>query len=269
MTVRIGSLFSGIGGFELGLERAIPGAVTVWQCEQNKFCQKVLKKHWPGAKIYDDVRNINETVEPVDILCGGFPCQDISIAGKQRGIEHGTKSGLWWEMHRIARELQPRIIIMENVAAILSVGGRTVLGSLAEMGYDCQWSTVPSGTLFGLPHHRKRWFGVAYTHFQDVRKPSLSSISLEKGRSYENRQCIFSYSLQEIEHIKKRSPGKETNPKPFLCGKNDGVPIQLDKNINNRLKALGNAITPQASEWVGRMIVHSGLLDDLLKGGNQ
>jgi len=94
--IKIGSLFAGIGGFELGLERAIPGAETIWQVEQNKYCQSILKKHWPNATIYDDVRNITQhNVEAVDILCGGFPCQDISTAGKGRGL-HGKKSGLWW-----------------------------------------------------------------------------------------------------------------------------------------------------------------------------
>jgi len=114
---KIGSLFSGIGGFELGLERAIPSE-TIWQVEQDEYCQKVLKKHWPKARIYNDVRDINrETVEPVDILCGGFPCQDISIAGKGAGL-NGKKSGLYWEMFRIIRDLRPRVIVMENVPAI-------------------------------------------------------------------------------------------------------------------------------------------------------
>ena len=118
---KIGSLFSGIGGFELGLERAIP-AETIWQVEQDKFCQRILKKHWPKAKIYNDVRNITkDNVEPVDILCGGFPCQDISIAGKTKGLK-GEKSGLWWEMWRIISELRPRIAVLENVANILRLG---------------------------------------------------------------------------------------------------------------------------------------------------
>ena len=252
MTVRIGSLFSGIGGFELGLERAIPGAVTVWQCEQNNFCQQVLQKHWPGAKIYNDVRNINETVEPVDILCGGFPCQDISVAGKQRGIEHDTRSGLWWEMHRITRILQPRIIIMENVAAILSVGGRTVLGSLAEIGYDCEW-TVILARQFGAPHIRKRWFAVAYPHSGNIKEHPGRGIQVEK-------------KIQSSGFT-----GKDTGPGPnYWQGfptqspfhrRNDGVSHRVD-----RIKSLGNAIVPQCSEWVGRQIVQSGLLDDLLKG---
>ena len=85
--MKLGSLFAGIGGFELGLERAIPGLETIWQVEQDLFCQKVLKKHWPDSIIYDDVCQVGKhNLEPVDIICGGFPCQDISNAGKQGGI---------------------------------------------------------------------------------------------------------------------------------------------------------------------------------------
>ena len=291
MTVKIGSLFSGIGGFELGLERAIPGAVTVWQCEQNDFCQKVLKKHWPNATIYDDVRNIDEKVEPVDILCGGFPCQDISIAGKQKGIQHGTRSGLWWEMHRIARVLQPRIIIMENVAAILSVGGRTVLSSLAQIGFDCEW-TIISARQFGAPHIRKRWFSVAYSHSSTKTKqrkkgqghffgPSEPSYVQKKNRKWEEgeqSQDIHSIGWNNVSNeFTHFSPDFTTEKDVWnyegtnywhsfptqspICGRNDGLPHRVD-----RLKALGNAIVPQCSEWVGRQIVKSGLLDDLIGG---
>jgi DNA (cytosine-5)-methyltransferase 1 len=157
----IGSLFAGIGGFELGLERAIPGAYTLWQVEQNNFCQKVLAKHWPEARIYDDVKNINKNnVEQVDILCGGFPCQDISVAGKGEGL-NGERSGLWWEMHRIIDELQPRAVIMENVAAITIRGLGAVLGSLSQIGYDAEWCTLRASD-FGAPHKRARWFCIAY-----------------------------------------------------------------------------------------------------------
>lgn len=256
MTVRIGSLFSGIGGFELGLERAIPGAKTVWQCEQNTFCQKVLKKHWPSAVIYDDVRTIDETVAPIDILCGGFPCQDISVAGKQRGIEHGTRSGLWWEMHRIARILQPRIIIMENVSAILSVGGRTVIRSLAEIGYDCEW-TVISARQFGAPHKRDRWFGVAYPTDPDMsrREKQYESIMLEK-------ECRFrgGDSKNGGIHTGHNYWNRTTRPAP-LCRMDDGISHRVA-----RLTALGNAIVPACSEWVGLQILKSGLLDDLIGG---
>lgn len=150
--LKLGSLFSGIGGFELGLEDSIPGLETVWQVEQNKFCQRILSKHWPEAKIYDDVREINKNnVESVDVLCGGFPCQDISIAGKQRGVNEGEKSSLWWEMWRIISELRPQVIVLENVSAIVTNGGTDVISSLTQLGYDCGWCVIRSGADFGFP----------------------------------------------------------------------------------------------------------------------
>lgn len=160
--IKIGSLFSGIGGFELGIERAIPGSSTIWQVEQNEFCQRVLKKHWPNATIYNDVKNINKNnVEPVDILLGGFPCQDLSLAGKGAGIHEGKKSSLYWEMWRIIGELRPRIVVMENVPAITFRGLDAVLGSLSQIGYDAEWCII-SAREFGAPHLRRRWFCVAY-----------------------------------------------------------------------------------------------------------
>lgn len=111
--MRIGSLFAGIGGLELGLERAGVGH-TVWQVEKDEFCRKVLARHWPDAARYEDVTTVDwSTVEPVEVLCGGFPCQDISLAGKGAGLA-GERSGLWWEYLRAIRELRPRFVVVEN-----------------------------------------------------------------------------------------------------------------------------------------------------------
>ena len=282
--IKIGSLFAGIGGFELGLERAIPESETIWQVEQNPFCQKVLAKHWPDAKIYNDVRNITkDNVEPIDILCGGFPCQDISLAGKGRGL-HGEKSGLWWEMLRIISELRPRIVVMENVAAVLIRGGCEVVGSLAEIGYCTEW-TVISARDFGAPHLRRRWFAVAYsdiTHCQRDRiyfglckKYSDSDLSFSSD-SDSRRSSEWSSHSSGMEKIRQSSDkyrrpcskkdGIDTRnywtknaPVSPLCGVDDGIPDRLD-----RLRALGNAIVPQCSEWVGQQIVKSGLLEDMI-----
>lgn len=249
----IGSLFAGIGGFELGLERAIPGAYTLWQVEQNKYCQKVLAKHWPEAKIYDDVRNITKNnVEQVDILCGGFPCQDISLAGKGEGL-HGKKSGLWWEMHRIIDELQPKAVIMENVAAITIRGLGTVLGSLSEIGYDAEWCTISSGGAFGLPHKRDRWFAIAYSSSirsqENKNKPLRSKSERERIRSK-------SYSRSDVTRSEQRGITKRTVlSQSAICRRDDGVPNRMD-----RVKALGNAIVPQCSEWIGRKLWESGIL---------
>jgi len=246
---KIGSLFSGIGGFELGLERGIPNSKTVWQVEQNSFCQKVLKKHWPEAIIYDDVRKVNScNVEKVDILCGGFPCQDISLSGARRGIYEGKKSSLWWEFHRIISDLRPRIVVLENVAAILSLGGREVVESLTEIGYDCEWSIIRSGADFGAPHSRERWFCVAYPYKVGLQK---------KGSKFKTTGIIQCRELDTSFHGKKGNYWKETTcPKPVLCRMGDGVSDRVA-----RLKALGNAIVPQSSEFIGRLIHQSGLLN--------
>ncbi len=155
----IGSLFAGIGGLELGLERAGLGP-TIWQAEQDPYCLRVLAKHWPGARRYDDVRSINAEAERPDIICGGFPCQDISAAGKGAGLA-GQRSGLWREYARIVRELRPRFVVVENVSALLGRGLGDVLGDLAACGYDAEWDCIPAAAV-GAPHRRDRVFVVAW-----------------------------------------------------------------------------------------------------------
>lgn len=165
----IGSLFSGIGGLDLGLECALRDGgfdvSTIWQCEQDAWCRGILARHWPDALRYDDVRNVgaiprSSWAEPVDILCGGFPCQDVSVAGKGAGLA-GARSGLWFEFARIARDLRPRVIVVENVAALLSRGLDVVLGDLSEAGYDALWFDLRASDV-GAPHRRERLFIVAW-----------------------------------------------------------------------------------------------------------
>lgn len=165
IAVRIGSLFSGIGGLELGLECALRDGgfdvETTWQCEQDPWCRGILARHWPSAVRYDDVRGVGAGNAPrVDVLCGGFPCQDVSYAGKGAGLA-GERSGLWYEFARIVRELRPRIVVVENVAALASRGLDTVLGSLSEAGYDAVWFDVRASDV-GAPHRRERLFIVAW-----------------------------------------------------------------------------------------------------------
>lgn len=327
---RLGSLFSGIGGFELGLERAIPGLRTVWQVEQEPFCQSILRKHWSESIIYDDVRTINKNnVAPIDILCGGFPCQDISLAGKGGGI-NAERSGLWWEYHRIINELQPRIAVMENVPAITIRGLGAVLGSLAEIGYDAEWVTI-SAAQFGAPHKRDRWFCIAYpsgfackrrtptnTHSNRIRTQNPiqsrgeTSVVYDRERDathssgFRGRETAYRGSVescddreqiqqggQEIQEstnsysslstrggvslgAQKRQPRVNSCfrsqslwensyiPQPTICRVDDGVPRKLDRASNkirkHRIKALGNAIVPQCSQWIGEKIWDSGLL---------
>lgn len=157
-------IFSGIGGFSLGLERA-GGFKTVGFCEVDAYCQQVLRKHWPKVPIYEDVRELNaDTLSrdgiTVDVIAGGFPCQDLSYAGNGAGL-NGLRSGLWHEYCRLIRELRPDYVIVENVSALLGRGLGTVLGNLATLGYDAEWQCIRA-TAVGLPHSRDRVWIVAY-----------------------------------------------------------------------------------------------------------
>lgn len=248
---KCGSLFSGIGGFELGLERSIPNLETVWQVEQSKFCQKVLRKHWPNASIYDDVRSVGKhNLEPVDIICGGFPCQDISAAGKQGGI-YAERSGLWWEMHRIISELRPRVAVLENVPNLVTLGLREVLGSLSEIGYNAEWTIVSAGQ-FGAPHMRKRVFIVAYSAIFNDQEQAINAVKMEQ------RQEIYGSRSRNSKagRIHAADYWRKQQRPSGICSMDDGIPDRLAQ-----LRALGNAIVPQCSEWVGRKIWESGLLE--------
>jgi DNA (cytosine-5)-methyltransferase 1 len=161
---RVLSLFAGIGGFDLGLERT-GGFRTVALCERDAAAQRVLKKHWPEVPIYDDVCTLTgEQLAAdgiaVDVICGGFPCQDISTAGAGAGIE-GERSGLWSEYARLIGELRPAYVIVENVSALLSRGLDKVLGDLAALGYDADWHCIPASAV-GAPHRRDRIWIIAY-----------------------------------------------------------------------------------------------------------
>jgi DNA (cytosine-5)-methyltransferase 1 len=157
--VRFGSLFSGIGGIDLGLERA--GFHVAWQVELDDHCNRVLSQHWPDVPRHRDVREVGaHNLNPVDLIAGGFPCQDISAAGKRVGID-GERSGLWREFARIIGELRPRYVLVENVSALLGRGMGRVLGDLAACGYDAEWDCIPAAAV-GAPHIRDRVFVVAY-----------------------------------------------------------------------------------------------------------
>ncbi len=176
MTYTVGSLFAGIGGIDLAFSWA--GYHTAWQVEIDDYCTQVLQRHWPDVPRYRDVRGVTgrggkgwrryERLAPVDVMVGGFPCQDISVAGRGAGIQAGTRSGLWFEFARLIGELRPRAVLLENVSAILARDGNVVIGSLAALGYDARWGTIRAADA-GAPHQRERWFCVA--HPADARLP--------------------------------------------------------------------------------------------------
>lgn len=178
MRITVGSLFSGIGGLDLGLEWAGIGPIQ-WQVERDPFCRSALAKHWPDAERFDDVCAVgSHCLCPVDLICGGFPCQDLSYAGKGAGLT-GERSGLWFQYARIVRELRPRFVVVENVPALLSRGLGTVLGDLAALGYDAEWHCVSAESV-GAPHLRDRLFVVAYSNA--VRQPQPKGLEPDKRR---------------------------------------------------------------------------------------
>lgn len=160
-----GSLFSGIGGFEEGAKMS--GIETIWNCEYEPFQRSILKQHYPNSIQYDDVRTM-QGQRYVDIISGGFPCQDISVAGKGVGIK-GERSGLWSEMYRILGGGRPKYAIIENSPMLLVRGFERVLYDLSEIGYNAQWQCI-SNSAFGFPHKRERVYIIAYSN--EVREQS-------------------------------------------------------------------------------------------------
>lgn len=254
--LRVLDLFSGIGGFSLGLERT-GGFETVAFCEIEEFPRRVLAKHWPEVPIYNDVRTLTADVLArdgiaVDVITGGFPCQDLSVAGKQRGMGEGTRSGLWSEIVRLIGELRPQYVIVENVANLLSGppekrGGwfGRVLGDLAECGYDAEWENIPAAAL-GAPHPRERVWVIAYPK-QRVRQGSIlpDCNNVPQFPAWPGASEIFALFC--------RGRGGPINDRRSLRD-DDGFPAQVD-----RLAACGNAVVPQIPELIGRAIMKAEL----------
>jgi DNA (cytosine-5)-methyltransferase 1 len=233
-------LFAGIGGFDLGFERA--GMRTVWQVEIDEYCRRVLAKHWPGVKRYDDIKTVDfREMQRVDVVSGGFPCQDISLAGNREGLD-GARSGLWFQMWECICVLQPRFVVVENVAGLLTLGMGRVLGDLARIGYDVEWDCLPA-SVFGAEHERRRIFVVAYPH------KTRSQIWRSPGANDANAG-IFGQGARPS--IGVAHEGLERRGESRWRRDVHGVPRRVD-----RIKALGNAIVPQIAEWIGRRIVET------------
>lgn len=243
--LRVLDLFSGIGGFSLGLERT-GGFETVAFCEINPFCRRTLSKLWPGVPCYDDVESLTASNLAadnirVDVITGGFPCQDVSSAGKRAGIE-GSRTGLWKHVVRLACELRPRILLLENVTGLLE-GERgawfgRVLGDLASIGYNAEWDCIPASAIGGL-HERDRVWIAAYPNTDSLRLQGVWSAA-DGTWSEEKFARLVQVALQSA--IPTRSGG----------GIHDGVPDR-----SHRLHGLGNAVVPQIPELIGRAILAS------------
>jgi DNA (cytosine-5)-methyltransferase 1 len=220
--MELGSLFSGIGGFELGAEWA--NIQTVWNCEIEKFPKSVLKKRFPHVRQYDDIRTM-QNPEWCDIICGGFPCQDISIAGKGEGIT-GERSGLWSEMWRIIGNVRPNYVIIENSPMLTVRGFEQVLCDLHKIGYDAEWQCL-SGRTFGIQQNRERIYCIAYA----------SKIGCV---------CNGKKSVFQKPYIQGKPPriypGYRTRcdlPTPRTLRKHNVLPNQVD-----RVGSCGNAVMP-------------------------
>ena len=245
-----GDLFAGIGGMSLGLERA--GMECRFQVEIDPFCQKVLAKHWPHVRRYGDIRTVSE-LEPVDLIAGGFPCQDISYAGRGEGID-GERSGLWSEMLRIIRLARPRFVLVENVPALLTRGLERVLGQLAEIGYDAEWSVL-SACALGAPHTRERLFVLAYAHGEfgqrwmvtpDRSPEAVARVPDQRGGHRQHAQA------RAEADSRLRSLAEWWRIEPGVGRMATGIPRRMD-----RLKSLGNAVVPQVAEWIGHRIMEA------------
>lgn len=244
MKLRVLDLFSGIGGFSLGLERT-GGFETVAFCEIDPFCRRVLAKHWPNVRQFEDVTKLRgEDVGPVDVICGGFPCQDISLVGKGAGLA-GERSGLWREFSRLIGELGPSFVLVENVTALLDRGISDVLGDLAALRYDAEWHCI-SASAAGAPHIRDRVWILA--HANGDRQQRISAA----GCCERTRQSIFTGSEIARTFDANRGHHGWWNTEPDVGRVANGVPDRA-----HRLKALGNAVVPQIPELIGRAILEA------------
>ena len=233
--MNFGSLFAGIGGIDLGLERA--GMRCKWQVEIDDYASRVLEKHWPRVKRHRDIRTFPTSGDwSVDLIAAGFPCQDLSIAGKGEGLD-GKQSGLFFEVIRVVGEIRPKYVLLENVSALLARGMDTVLGELASLGYDAEWHCIPASSV-GAPHIRDRVFIVAYAN------RSRSPYGWEARR--------VGRIMESIDDSASFKRGSHWAVEPSVGRVADGVPRRVD-----RLKGLGNAVVPQVAELIGRHILAS------------
>ena len=245
--MKVLDLFSGIGGFSLGLERA--GMETIAFCEFDEHAQKVLRKHWPDVPIHSDIRELDakQFRGTVDVICGGFPCQDLSTAGKQVGFS-GERSSLYGEMLRVIGECMPRYAIFENVTGLLTGDSGRWFGQflydLAQIGFDAEWHCVSASDI-GAQHHRDRVWVIAYPC------GSRSKVGLARQNVRQEGDTRISINLSNEIRRARRKPGMEGwSIEPNVGRVANGVP-----NRAHRLKQLGNAVVPQIPEAIGRAIM--------------
>lgn len=257
----IGSLFSGIGGLELGLERAGLGPV-VWQCEIDPFCRAVLAKHWPNVTRFEDVTR-PRNYPPVEIICGGFPCQDVSSAGRQRGIG-GERSSLWWHFARVVEQVAPAYVVVENVSGGKSRWLPYVRHQLHMLGYRTRALAIAASDV-GAPHLRRRIFVAAHAHRLGIREQRRWDVRAHRKSATGSRNDGSKGSVADANRVevvveqewRSRLAGTWNggrdgrSPVSPIRGVDDGLSRRLDAA---RKRALGNAVVPQCAQVVGQVI---------------
>ena len=255
----IGSLFSGIGGLELGLERAGVGSVA-WQCEIDPFCRAILAKHWPTATRFSDVTRPRSWPH-VDLICGGFPCQDVSGIGSGRGIG-GTRSSLWWHFARVVEQVAPAWVVVENVASGARRWLHHVRHQLHLLGYRTRALGIAASNV-GAPHFRRRIFVVA--HADSVKLRQQSSRPRRKGETLarSNGQARPASDAGGVARDVEQE-GRKHVAGAWNGGRDGRAPVspvrRVDDGVSRRLdaarkRALGNAVVPQCAEVVGKVIL--------------
>ena len=215
---------------------------TVWQSEMDAHCRSVLRKHWPDAELLGDVREVGvkNEIKTVDVICGGFPCQDLSTAregsrqGRGKGLD-GKKSGLYREFIRIIKQVGPRGFVIENVPTLVNRGLETILGEIASLGYDAEWHIVSAASVGG-PHLRKRVFIMGYANSTHPQRNGMP-FGVQEGN-------------KDADGNSGWRPDKAWPPEPRVDRVADGVP-----DWSHRVKALGNAVVPKCAEVIGRRLL--------------
>lgn len=248
-----GSLFAGIGGMDLGLERA--GWECRWQVEIDEWCRKVLTKHWPDVPKYTDVREVGgDNLERVDLIAGGFPCQPVSLMGHR--LAQFDPRWLWPEFGRLVGELRPRYVLVENVTGLLTAGVGDVLGDLAACGYDAEWQCIPAAAV-GAPHIRDRIFILAYP--TGSQRPIFGRVP---DRQLGNQADDWNATQRGqdrnlvalVPGVCDRAPTDWWRAQSRMARSTDGIPDDLD-GVGRRVKGLGNAVVPQVAQWLGERIL--------------
>lgn len=250
--MKVAGMFDGIGGFGLGLERS--GLTVVSHTEIDPGCQEVLRRNWPDVPIHGDVRTREWKEGEADVICAGFPCQDISQAGGRAGLS-GARSGLFWEVVRALRVVRPKYLLLENVAALLRRGMGTVVGALAESGYDAEWDCIPASHV-GAPHLRDRIWAVAFPQHPDAHSKRSHPAPLHLVGSPELRDQQERVSgpmgAPLAAALARVGPagGRAWDAEPQLSRLADGLPADVVA-----VKQFGNSLCPRISEAIGAAIL--------------